>query len=145
MLRISTDMNSLITRCEQCVQSLDFLIRFHWMLFGSGTCVRAGGVCHYSIVCVHKAVQTVSVYLNKQKSCRHLSCSLFYSLTEIRYTIMSTQASSGGDPQGPGACTLCDCPRFVGNQSGCTRLGCGHGYGQRTISYISMNSKLRLT
>nr|QBQ65856.1 zinc-binding peptide 3 [Russula atropurpurea] len=43
-------------------------------------------------------------------------------------------ANGGGE--GRGACTVggCQCPAFTGNQSDCTRGGCGHGYNQHSDS-----------
>src|SRR5260221_13064937 len=57
-----------------------------------------------------------------------------------------SSAPSGGEPQGPGACTVqgCNCPAFVGNQSSCRREYCWHGYGYRKIFQKNWSSKSRL-
>jgi hypothetical protein len=102
-----------------------------------------------------KLVQTASVYLNEENPLRlshqfsiytqnHLSTHI-YRLHSYSYISMSAQETTkdggnggndGGEPKGPGACTVqgCVCPAFVGNQSYCNRQGCGHASSHRKIS-----------
>lgn len=59
----------------------------------------------------------------------------------------TAKCDEGGDPKGPGACTWpnCNCPRYVGNQSSCTRYGCWHGYGYRKIfTHLGYKSSKRV-
>jgi len=106
-----------------------------------------------SQICVHDfrfvTPRCCSIVLKAAKASHgelFISAPISSSLIPLPQDAAATaKADEGGDPQGPGACTVqgCNCLRYVGNQSSCRREYCWHGYGYRKI-FHNWSSKSRL-